>query len=105
MRNLNKVHILIFLFMIFLVGFINFSRAGNLVYSTFLGGNAGDRGYGIAIDSAGNMYVTGYTRSSTDFPTTLGAIDTSYDSGSIYGDIFVAKLTADGSALIYKKSP
>ncbi len=45
-----------------------------LVYSTYLGGNNADFGKGIAVDSAGNAYVTGQT-SSTDFPTTLGAFE------------------------------
>ena len=39
-----------------------------LVYSTYLGGNSYDEGYGIAVDSNGNAYITGPT-SSTDFPT------------------------------------
>jgi hypothetical protein len=38
-----------------------------LVYSTFLGGSGADQGFGIAVDAAGNAYVTGFT-SSTNFP-------------------------------------
>ncbi len=68
-----------------------------LIYSTFLGGSADDDGVGIALDSSGNAYVTGRTKSS-NFPTTPGAFDTSYSSGY---DTFVTKLNSDGSALIY----
>src|SRR5439155_17628970 len=46
-----------------------------LVYSTFLGGSAFDEGLGIAVDAAGNAYVTGRAIS-TDFPTTAGAFQT-----------------------------
>ena len=68
----------------------------NLVYSTCLGGTSGDFSYGIAVDSAGQAYVTGQT-SSTNFPTVNPL------QGSLIGslDAFVAKLTADGSALAY----
>ena len=67
-----------------------------LVYSTYLGGRDSDYGYGIAVDSAGNAYVTGYTES-TDFPTAHALQD--FRAGEL--DAFVAKLTPDGSALVY----
>ncbi len=51
------------------------SSGSALVYSSFLGGNNADVGYAIAVDSAGNAYVTGYTYS-TNFPTTTGAFQT-----------------------------
>jgi hypothetical protein len=69
-----------------------------LVYSTFLGGSSGDQGRGIAVDGSGNAYVTGFT-GSTNFPTTLGAFQTSYGGN---GDAFVTKLNPAGSApLVY----
>jgi len=69
-----------------------------LVYSTFLGGSDFDVSQGIALDGAGNAYVTGFTGSS-DFPTTAGAFDTTYNGG--YDDAFVTKLDASGAALAY----
>jgi hypothetical protein len=69
-----------------------------LVYSTYLGGNGtnGDGAYGIAVDTAGNAYVTGYT-SSTNFPTA------SASQANLAGadDAFVAKLNPTGKALLY----
>src|SRR5207247_10393525 len=47
----------------------------SLVYSTFLGGTGLDDGFAIAVDAAGNAYVTGDTNS-PDFPPTLGAFQT-----------------------------
>ncbi len=44
-----------------------FDTSGQVVYSTYLGGNNNDQGYAIAADNVGNAYVTGYT-ASTDFP-------------------------------------
>ena len=67
-----------------------------LVYSTFLGGSDLDSAGGIAIDAAGNAYVTG-TTSSPDFPTTVGAFDTMLNGR----DAFVTKLNPSGSALVY----
>src|SRR3989449_673084 len=67
-----------------------------LAYSTFLGGSNDDRGFGIAVDAAGNAYVTGGT-GSINFPTTPGAFQTT--SGG--GDAFVTKLDPTGAALVY----
>ena len=51
-------------------------------------------GYGIAVDSTGSAYVTGFA-SSVDFPTTVGAAGTTYAGG----DAFVTKLSGVGNAL------
>jgi hypothetical protein len=72
--------------------------ANALEYSTYLGGNAGDEGHGIALDNSGSAYLTGYTWS-TDFPTTAGAYSTSHSGYS--SDAFVAKLNPAGSHLEY----
>lgn len=71
-----------------------------LSYSTYLGGSSDDFPGGIAVDAAGNAYVTGWT-SSTNFPTTTGAFQTTLSGGVVRGDVFVTKLSADGSALLY----
>jgi hypothetical protein len=68
-----------------------------LAYSTYLGGNNFDGGEGIAVDSAGNAYVTGQT-GSTDFPTTPGAFDNTDHPNA---DTFITKLNASGTALVY----
>ena len=67
-----------------------------LVYSTFLGGSY-DTANAIAVDLWGSAYVTGETTSS-NFPTTKGAIQTTYRGGY---DAFVTKLNPRGSALVY----
>jgi uncharacterized protein (TIGR03437 family) len=72
------------------------NAAGNaLVYSTYLGGSSADRGQGIAVDASGNAYVTGQTRSS-NFPTVRPI--SSFGGNA---NAFVAKLNAQGNALVY----
>ena len=78
-----------------------------LVYSTYLGGTGsnghGDQGNGIDVDASGNAYVVGTTYSA-DFPVTSGA----YQAGNPTADadngasaVFISKLNATGTALIY----
>jgi len=64
-----------------------------LVYSTFIGGSSLDQGRAIAVDTSGNAYLTGDTRS-FDFPTTPGATFETFQ-GSV--DAFVVKLDSNGS--------
>lgn len=71
------------------------SAAGELIYSTYLGGDSDDAGGCIAVDDAGNAYVGGGTYG---FPVTPGAAQATH-GGLIDG--FVAKLSADGSSLVY----
>ena len=68
-----------------------------LVYATYLGGTSDDYGDAIAVDGDGNAYVTGIT-DSADFPTTAGAVVPTPPGG---GNMFVAKVAADGSGLVY----
>jgi hypothetical protein len=73
----------------------------SLVYSTFLGGAAGDSGTGIAVDDGGRVYVTGATMSS-DFPTTKGALQTLAEgSPRADFDAFVTKFNRAGTAVLY----
>jgi hypothetical protein len=90
-----------------------------LIYSTYLGGSNGDQGTGIAVDGAGNAYVTGVANS-TDFPVTAGAfqttnraagLDTTYTYTTannstetvpiVVSNAFIAKLNPAGTALVY----
>ncbi|MBI2780064.1 MAG: SBBP repeat-containing protein [Gammaproteobacteria bacterium] len=80
------------------------SAGSALVYSTYLGGGRNDEGTSIAVDNAGNAYVTGFTMSATgdpaskSFPVTTPAFQASFAGG---GDAFVTKLNAAGSVLAY----
>jgi Beta-propeller repeat len=75
------------------------AAGSGLIYSTYLGGSFNDYGSGIAVDSAGNAYVTGYT-TSTDFPT-MNPYQAAHGGDGGENDAFVTKLNATGSALVY----
>ncbi|MBI4467148.1 MAG: SBBP repeat-containing protein [Acidobacteria bacterium] len=68
-----------------------------LLYSTYVGGQEDEEGWGIALDGEGNACITGQTRSK-DFFTTPGAIQGSLAGGA---DVFVSKLDPGGSSLLY----
>ncbi|MBN2547987.1 MAG: SBBP repeat-containing protein, partial [Anaerolineales bacterium] len=73
---------------------VKLNGAGSaVIYATYLGGNSTEGGGGIAVDASGAAYVTGST-ASTNFPTTPGAMDTSYNGGSY--DVFMTKLNGSG---------
>jgi uncharacterized repeat protein (TIGR01451 family) len=72
--------------------------AASLVFSTYLGGSDHDYGVRIAVDGAGASYVTGLARAG--FPTTPNAFQQTY-GGAPGADAFLAKLSADGSQLLY----
>ncbi|MBI2271471.1 MAG: PKD domain-containing protein [Bacteroidetes bacterium] len=69
-----------------------------LMYSTFLGGSGEDSGFDIAINAAGEAFVTGFT-ASANFPVTAGAFDLSFNGGA--HDLYVTKLNASGAGLSY----
>lgn len=69
-----------------------------VVYATYLGGSDSDYGASIAVDAQGNAFITGTTYSN-DFPTTAGAFQSGLLGG--YSHAFVAKLNAEGTALVY----
>ena len=76
------------------------SSGSALVYSTYIGCGTDETGYSIAIDGAGNAYITGYTEYTlfNAYPTTSGAYDVGHNGND---DVFVTKLNSSGSALVY----
>ncbi len=69
-----------------------------LDYSTYLGGDNTDGGFGIAVDGSGDAYVTGYS-ASTNFPTTSEAFQTASEGSG--QSVFVTELNPTGTALVY----
>ncbi|HEX5431213.1 MAG TPA: SBBP repeat-containing protein [Bryobacteraceae bacterium] len=82
-----------------------FTSQGALSYMTYLGGSGDDAAFGLAVDTAGNAYVTGMTNSS-NFPVTDGVLQSAQkgsggNSCARFGDAFVAKLNPSGTKLVY----
>jgi uncharacterized protein (TIGR03437 family) len=77
-----------------------------LAYSTLFGGTGTETGHSIAVDSAGNTYITGATNS-TNFPVSTGAYRTTYGGQGgtpqlvPLGDAFLFKLNPGGTQVIY----
>jgi beta-propeller repeat-containing protein len=76
--------------------------AGNaLVYSTFLGGNAGEMGQAIAVTRTGEAVVTGDTTSISSFPTKNAFQPVCAPSAAVCWDAFVTRFSADGQFLVF----
>lgn len=91
------------------VGISKFSADGSsLIYSTYIGGSGNDLPHSLVVNSAGELLIYGTTGSS-NFPTTTGAYNEDFSGGTgitvtyvvdFSGvDIFIAKLSADGTVL------
>jgi hypothetical protein len=70
----------------------------SLLFSTFLGGQGQDEATSLAVNQAGQAYLTGWT-TSTNFPTTPTAFDPDHNGGT--WDAFVTRFAADGGSLIF----
>jgi hypothetical protein len=68
-----------------------------VAYASYLGGAGSDEVHSITVDATGQLYATGLTQS-TNFPVTVGAFRIA-SAGAM--DVFVSKLDAAGSALVY----
>jgi len=74
-----------------------FSPSGTLLYATYLGGRGDDRAFGIAVDTAGNAFITGWT-GSVNFPVTETARQATLRGPR---DAFVTKLNPSGIVILY----
>ena len=71
-----------------------FDPSGILLWGTYYGGSGDEEGYGIAADSEKNIYITGYTGSTSGIAT-KGAYQSSFAGGN--SDVFIAKFSTSGS--------
>ncbi len=80
---------------------VKLNAAGSgLLYSARLSGTSNETGLGIALDADGSVTVVGPT-TSTDFPVSAGAYQSSKRGSEFLNDYFVTKLNASGSAIVY----
>lgn len=80
---------------------VKYSPAGEIVFATLLGGSNREHHSAITVDEQGFIYIAGGTESE-DFPVTEGVYDTSFNGeGSWAGDIFITKLSPDGSDIVF----
>jgi len=76
-----------------------FNSGGALQWATYYGGSDDTYGYGVANDTFGNVYITGYTLSTGGIATS-GAYQTSFAGGDyMTGDAFLAKFSSSGSII------
>jgi hypothetical protein len=75
-------------------------NSGNLIWAKRIGGTSSDLGESIAVDAAGNAYITGYFKETADFDPGIGTADLT-SAGT--EDIFVSKLDASGNFVWVKR--
>lgn len=82
--------------------FAKFNREGQLLFASYFGGISDDFINAVALDLDGNIIIAGETRS-VDLPTTEDAFQRDYGGGTAVGlgDGFIARISADGSELLY----
>jgi hypothetical protein len=81
---------------------VKLAPSGQPVFATHFGGSGQDSPLAIGVDPDGNIYIAGFT-TSTDLPVTSDALQADYGGGTAFGfgDVFIAKFSADGSQLLY----
>jgi Calx-beta domain-containing protein/beta-propeller repeat-containing protein/uncharacterized protein DUF4214 len=72
-----------------------------LVYTTYFGGAGDEATTGIAVDSAGSVYVSGALISSPGFPVTPNAFQKTQNNSNGNGEVFITKFTPDGADMVY----
>lgn len=78
-----------------------YTPKGEIVFATLIGGSKREHHSGITVDDAGYIYIAGGTESS-DFPTTEGTYDTSFNGARSWGgDVFVTKLNPTGTEIVF----